>query len=186
MDYKEKTIKSEKIYSGRIITLKVDTIEMPNKKYSKREIVEHPGAAVILPVLPDGRIVLVHNNRAAVGKTLLELPAGMIEPGEEPKETARRELTEETGYAAGEIQFLFDCYSSPGFTNEKLQFFLAKELTHISDETDEEIQGHSILTLEELLQRIDNCNVMDAKTIIGALYLGRIWKDHFPTGQELV
>lgn len=179
MSYKEKTIKSEKIYSGRILTLKVNTVEMPNKKYSKREIIEHPGAAVVLPVLPDGRILLVKNYRSAIGRTLLELPAGLIEAGEEPKQTAQRELQEETGYEAGEMLYLFDTFTSAGFTNEKQQFFLAKDLRFISKEIDEEIESIALLTLDELLQKIDHCGVMDAKTVIGALYLERIWTQHF-------
>ncbi len=184
MDYKEKTIKSERIYSGRVLTLKVDTVEMPNKKYSKREIVEHPGAVVIIPVLPDGRILLVHNHRTAISRSLMELPAGLIELGEEPNETARRELMEETGFAAEEMVFLFDAYSSPGYSNEKQQFFLAKGLVQKTDEIDEEIHSHSILSLDEILQMIDHCGIMDTKTIIGTLYLERVWNKHFPQQQR--
>lgn len=184
MENTEKTIKTETIYSGRILALKVDTVEMPNKKYSKREIVEHPGAVVILPILPDGRILLVHNYRTAVGRTMLELPAGLIERGEEPKDTARRELEEETGYAADEMLFLFDAYPSAGYSNEKQQFFLAKGLLKITDEIDEEIADHTVIELDELLQRIENCGIMDAKTIMGALYLDRIKDEHFRNGEE--
>lgn len=184
MEYREKTVKSETIYSGRVITLKIDTIEMPNQKYSKREIVEHPGAVVILPVLPDGKILFVHNYRTAVSKSLLELPAGLIEYAEEPKDTAKRELLEETGYEASELTYLFDAYSSPGFTNEKWQMFLATGLEKVTDEIDPEIQDHSTYTLAEALDLIDNFRVSDSKTIMGCLYLSRKWEQHFPNSEE--
>ncbi len=184
LDYKEKTIKSEKLYEGRIITLRLDTIEMPNQKYSKREIIAHPGAVVILPVLPDGRIVLIHNYRTAVQRTLMELPAGMIEYQEEPIETAKRELLEETGCQTDNMTFLFDAYSTPGFTDEKWQFFLAKDIEKVSDEIDPEIKGSTILTMDELLEQIDNCRLMDSKTIMATLFLKRHWDQYFPAPLE--
>lgn len=171
MEPKEKIIKTESIYEGRILALKTHTVEMQDKKYSKREIVEHPSAVVIIPVLPDGQILFVNNFRIAVEKELLELPAGLIDHGEEPREAALRELLEETGCESGDVEFIFDAYSSPGFTNEKMHFFLANACAEVSEEIDEEISSVERLTLEDALRHIETGEIVDAKTILGILYL---------------
>ena len=125
MGFEEKTMKSERIYEGKIVNLRVDTVELPDKKYSKREIVEHPGAVGIVPITEDGKIILVKQFRKAVEKPLLEIPAGKIEINEEPKETALRELFEETGYYSNNMEYIIEFYTSPGFSNEKIYLFLA-------------------------------------------------------------
>lgn len=176
MEPKEKIIKSETIYEGRILALRTHTVEMQDKKYSKREIVEHPGASVIIPVLEDGRIIFVKNYRIAVERELIELPAGMISHGEEPREAALRELMEETGCESQHVEFLFDAYSSPGFTNEKMHFFLAEACSQVTEEIDEEISALEFLTLDEAMKRVEIGSIIDAKTILGILYLYRTSK----------
>ncbi|MTI48177.1 NUDIX hydrolase [Sporosalibacterium faouarense] len=175
MIYEEKTMKSEKIYEGRIINLRLDTVELPDKKYTKREIVEHPGAVAIIPVTEDNEVVLVKQYRKAVESELLEIPAGKVEIGENPVTCAVRELKEETGYSAKEIQFLFEFYTSPGFSNEKLHLFLAKGLSEgeAEPENDEYIEVCKI-KLESLVEMINNGELLDSKTVVGVLTLNNI------------
>src|SRR5699024_2850455 len=128
MNFEEKTMKSEKIYEGKIVNLRIDTVELPDKKYSKREIVEHPGAVGIIPLDDENSIILVKQFRKAVEKFLLEIPAGKLEVNEEPRETATRELKEETGIDSNKMEYLLEFHTSPGFSNEKVHLFLATEL----------------------------------------------------------
>ncbi|WP_034429000.1 NUDIX hydrolase, partial [Caldisalinibacter kiritimatiensis] len=120
MTFEEKTMKSEKIYEGKILNLRIDTVELPDKKYTKREIVEHPRAVAIVPITAKGEIILVKQYRKPVEKELLEIPAGKLEVGEEPKTCAIRELKEETGVTANKLTYLFEFFTSPGFSNEKM------------------------------------------------------------------
>ncbi|MEJ8751059.1 NUDIX hydrolase [Lagierella sp. ICN-221743] len=168
---KEQTIKSEMIYEGRILNLRVDTVELKNRKYSKREIVEHSNAVTIIALKGD-KIVFVRQYRKAVDKELLELPAGLIESNELPKEAAQRELQEEIKYDAKNFEYLFDSYSSPGFTDEKMSYFLATDLFSSPLQEDEgEDLNIEEYTLEEALNMIEEGKIEDSKTIIGLLYL---------------
>ena len=110
MVFEEKTMKSERIYEGKILNLRVDTVELPDKKYSKREIVEHPGAVAIIAITKDKKLVMVKQYRKAVEDFLWEIPAGKLEVNEEPKETAIRELREETGYEAKKLSYITEFY----------------------------------------------------------------------------
>jgi ADP-ribose diphosphatase len=134
-----------------------------------REVVEHPGAAVIFPVHSDGGIVLVRQFRHAVGQTLLELPAGTLEPGEAPEACAARELMEETGFRAGKLDPLGIVYSSPGVLGEAMHFFLARDLQACGQDLDpgEKIEVVS-LTVSELWDGIRSGDVRDGKTVVGA------------------
>jgi ADP-ribose pyrophosphatase len=140
----------------------------------EHDIAVHPGAAVILPVLSDGRIVLIHNYRVAVGQELIELPAGTLEPGEPPEECAARELAEETGYRAGRLVPLVSFYSTPGILTERMNTFLATELTPgpTAHESGEHIRVTS-LSLPETLDAIRAARIVDAKTILTLLYYDR-------------
>jgi ADP-ribose pyrophosphatase len=168
MVYEEKTMKCERIYEGKILNLRIDTVELPEKKYSKREIVEHPGGVGIVTVTDDNCVILVKQYRKAVNKTLLEIPAGKIEVNEEPRETAIRELKEETGYDAKEFKYLLEFYTSPGYCNEKIYLFLARGLIEGKQELEDgeycEIVKYSI---DDLLKMIDRGEIIDSKTIIG-------------------
>lgn len=176
MNFEEKTMKTEKIYEGKILNLRIDTVELPDKKYSKREIVEHPGAVAIVPITEEGEVILVKQYRKAVEKELLEIPAGKLEIGEEPRETAIRELKEETGFSSAKIEYITEFYTSAGFTNEKMHLFLATELTEgaAEPEKDEYIEVIK-LDLETLIDKVLKGEILDSKTIIGAL----IAKNHF-------
>ena len=135
------------------------------------DIIIHPGAAVILPVLDDGRIVLIRNERISVERELLELPAGTLDAGEQPQDCARRELTEETGYVAAEMEHLLSFYSSPGFCTELLHTFVARGLRPGPQNTE---VGETIqlapLPHDDVLAAIRDGRICDAKTIVSLLY----------------
>ncbi len=168
MVFEEKTMKSDKLYEGKLLNLRVDTVEIPDKKYSKREIVEHPGGVGIIPVTDDNSIVLVKQYRKAVERFLLEIPAGKLELNEEPRETAIRELKEETGFEAKKIEYLLEFYTSPGFSNEKIYLFLATDLIAGEPTPDSgefiEIEKYNI---DDLIKMIERGEIVDSKTIIG-------------------
>jgi ADP-ribose pyrophosphatase len=159
------------IYQGRVINLRIDEIEVAPGLNVKREVVEHPGAVVIVPIDAEGRILWEKQYRHAAARVLLELPAGTLEPSEEPEATARRELAEETGFAAATWQRLGGFYSAPGFCEEYLHAFVATDLTpeEAEGDEDEDIEVEA-LTLEESLARIDAGDVEDAKSL-AALFL---------------
>lgn len=163
------TIKREKIYDGKIINLVKDTILLPNGKETKRELVEHNGAAVIIAAYDD-KLIFTRQHRHSAGDFTLELPAGKLEKGENPKECALRELKEETGMTAESMEFLFKAYSSIGFSNEILYFYIAKGLTEGEQNPDEDefidIERYSI---EEAVDMIFNGKIIDSKTISGVL-----------------
>lgn len=154
------------IYHGKRVTLEMRYVVDEDGKTREREVVVHPGAAVILPILPDGRVILIRNRRDAVDKTLLELPAGTIDPGENAEACAGRELIEETGYRAGKLTLLGAFYSSPGVMNEKLWAYLAEDLTEDRTNLDEEEKIESEpMTLAAALARLDDGTIEDGKTI---------------------
>ncbi len=177
MTYEEKTMKTDKIYEGKIVNLRVDTVELPDKKYSKREIVEHPGGVGIVAILDDGMVLLVRQYRKAPDKVLLEIPAGKLEVNEEPSETALRELKEETGYTAGKLEYLTEFYTSPGFSTEKIYLFLAEELVPGEQELDTgEFIELEKYTIDELKVMINRGEIMDSKTLIGIQLAANILK----------
>ncbi|MEO1528753.1 MAG: NUDIX hydrolase [Planctomycetota bacterium] len=133
-----------------------------------REVIRHPGAVVLLPVLEDGSVVLIENTRATVGETLLELPAGTREVGEESRTTAARELTEETGFSAGKLELLHEFYSAPGICDELMHLYLATELVAGAPqrEATEQIENR-IASPVEITQWISDGTIRDAKTLVG-------------------
>jgi len=140
-----------------------------------REIVRHPGAVVVLPLLDDGRVCLIRNYRISVRETLIELPAGTLEPGEPPIKNAEREMIEETGYRAAKIEPLHAFYLSPGILDERMHLFLATGLTlgETAREAGEEIEN-LIVPWEEAVGMVYNGQIQDAKTIVGLLYYDRL------------
>lgn len=177
MSYIEKTMKSEKVYEGKMLNLRIDTVELPDKKYSKREIVEHPGAVCIVPITDKNEIYLVNQYRKAIDKEILELPAGKIEIGEEPKDCAIRELKEETGLEANDYEYMLEFYTSPGFCNEKMYLFIARDLEEgeATPDTDEYIDVKKI-PIEKLIHMIEIGEICDSKTIIGIQMVERLLK----------
>ena len=170
----EKTLHSEEIYAGKIITLELQDVELPNGKQAKREIVKHPGAVAILALTNDNKIIMVEQYRKALERTIVEIPAGKLEKGEEPTCCARRELEEETGYVCESVQLLTSFYTSPGFADEIIHVFLAKGLTKKENSAamdEDEFVNLEELTLEEALQYVKEQKINDAKTIYAVQYL---------------
>lgn len=170
-DYKETTVKSETIYEGKILTLKLDTVELPNMKYAKREIALHPRGVGIIALTDRGTMYMVRQYRVAVDETIIEIPAGLVDPGETPQEAAERELQEEIKFKPGKLTYLLDAYSSPGCTNEKLSIFVAQDLEPSEMDFDEtEFLDVLELPIEDLYRDIMNFKINDAKTVIAILY----------------
>lgn len=140
-----------------------------------RDTVQHPGAVAILPLLDGGRVCLIRNFRIAVGRTLVELPAGTLEPGEEPGHTAARELAEETGYVASSIEPLREFTMSPGILNERMHLFLARGLRAgpTAREAGEKIENLEV-PWAEAMQMVDEGEIEDAKTLVGLLFYDRL------------
>jgi ADP-ribose pyrophosphatase len=139
-----------------------------------REVIRHPGAVVILPLVDPDHVCLIHNFRIAVGQRLIELPAGTLEPPEVPLAAARRELTEETGYRTDQFRLLHTFYPSPGILDERMFLYLATELTPGSParQPDEAIEN-LVVPWQTALAMVDDRTIQDAKTIIGLLYYER-------------
>jgi ADP-ribose pyrophosphatase len=169
--FRENTISSTYIYRGRVINLRQDRVNLPNGRETTREIVEHPGAVVILALTDEKKIVTIRQFRKPAGEVLWELPAGTVEPGEDLENCARRELEEETGYYPRKIKKIITFFSTPGFCNERLTIFLAEDLEkrNKNEETDEFIQV-KLIDLTKALKMINKNVIKDAKTIIGILY----------------
>ncbi len=162
---------SDVLFQGKIFRVERTTQVAADGSEHPRQVVRHPGAVVILPVLDDGRICLLRNFRAAVDETLIELPAGTLEPGEEPQQTALRELAEETGYRADRIERLLSFYMSPGILDERMHLFLADRLHPgpSAPEPGERIEPLPC-TWEEAMEMIRGGEIRDSKTLVGLLY----------------
>ncbi|GAB6139167.1 NUDIX hydrolase [Halanaerobaculum tunisiense] len=170
-DLTEEFLGSTKLYEGRIITLKLTEVELPNGQTANREVVEHDGSVAIIPY-QDGKVTLVEQFRTATAETLLELPAGKIETQEKIIESARRELEEETGYRAGSYKKLYQFYTTPGFTNEQITLYLATDLSQYKQQTEaDEFLALRELTIDQIRERLNQGSFKDAKTIIGLQYL---------------
>lgn len=163
---KPEILSSSEIYKGKIFDVRLDEIREGNVEY-KREIVVHGGSAVILPVFADNTVGLVRQYRHAAGKYLLEVPAGLVEPGEDPRDGAIRELEEEVGVVAASVEKLTEFYVSPGFLTEKMFVYLATSLT----ETRQSLDGDEIIQIERIsfadaLAMVGAGEIQDAKTIV--------------------
>ncbi len=174
----EKIINWKEVFRGKLLTLKVAEVELANGVVSTREVVQHRGAVAILPILPSGEILLVSQFRLPAGKVLLEIPAGTLDPQEEPLICAQRELEEETGYVAGRWQELASVFLAPGYSTERIHIFLAEELSpgEMSPDQDE-ILSLKRFPLPQLLKMIEEGEIEDAKTIIALLLYNNLKKE---------
>lgn len=169
---KPEILSNETIYQGKVFELSVAEIREHDAVY-KREIVNHHGSAVIIPVFADGTIALVRQYRHAAGEYLLEIPAGTLSEGEPAETGAARELEEEIGVTARNIEKLSEFYVSPGFLTEKMNLFLATELTESVQNLDEdEFLSIERMSFEEAFEKIRTNEIRDAKTIIGLILAG--------------
>ncbi|CAM5588089.1 MULTISPECIES: NUDIX domain-containing protein [Niallia] len=170
----EKTLKTEHIYSGRIIQVQVDEVELPNGKTSTRELVKHPGAVAVIAITDDNKLVMVEQYRKPLEKVIVEIPAGKLEKDEEPALCARRELEEETGYECESLELVSSFYTSPGFADEIIHVYVAKGLKQKENAAgldEDEFVNVLEITLEEALEFIKEKRIFDAKTIFGVQYL---------------
>jgi ADP-ribose pyrophosphatase len=160
------------VYRGRIVNLVVDDITTDQGINTIREVFQHPGGAAVVPLLPGGDVLLVRQFRYPMQEYLLELPAGKIEGGEAPEETAARELIEEVGHQAARLTKIAECYPTPGFCDEKLHIYLAEGLTPLQAAGDDDEDLEIVrLTRAELQEHLQHGRFRDAKTIIGIQHL---------------
>ena len=165
-------VKSEVVYRGKVFNTKVDQIEYNSGNKAVREVAEHPGGAVVVPVTDEGKIIMVTQHRFPVDKILLELPAGKLGTNEDPLLCAVRELEEETGYKSDNVKEIGSIYTTPGYSSERLWIFLAKNLTPGDHNREEGEYGMEVLefTLKEVEDKIYNREIVDAKTICGIYF----------------
>jgi ADP-ribose pyrophosphatase len=164
-----KTVSSQKVFDGRVFNVTVDTVREGELTY-QREVVHHPGSAVIVPIFDDGTVALVRQYRHPAVRYLLEVPAGTLSHGERPDEGAARELQEELGLIAERMEKLSEFFVSPGFCEEKMWVFLATELVQGQQQLeDDEILEVVRLPIADALEMITSGEIQDAKTIIGLI-----------------
>lgn len=170
----ETLLSSEPIYLGKLVKLYKEMIELPDGQQALREIIKHPGAVAMVPLLDGDRVVLVRQYRTAARKITLELPAGTLEPGEDPEPAAIRELQEEVGYKPGSLERLGSEYTAPGYTSELIHIYLATDLTPSRLDGDEdEFIDTVILPFDEAMAMIERGEIDDGKTLIGLLWTAR-------------
>lgn len=173
----EEHLSSDWVFEGTLLKIRVDKVRTPSGKEAQRELVEHPGSVVIVPVTTDGKVLFIRQFRYATDKYLLELPAGLVDEGECAEETAKRELLEETSYQVGTIRELCKVYISPGYTEEVTTIFLAEDCTPVEyeDDEDEPIQIFPVpLTDIQDMLTPGGADAVDAQTMLGMLWLVRL------------
>jgi ADP-ribose pyrophosphatase len=184
MEYKNPetaVVSHREVYSGKIVKLHVDEIRQESGETSLREVVMHPGGVTAVPVLNDGRLLLIRQFRYPIGKFILELPAGKLDSGQSPRDTVARELEEETGYCAGQLTYESTFYTTPGISNESIHLYIARDLIGSEQRLEE---GEHItleaLSLKECLQKIATGEINDGKTILGILWYQMKLSQAFP------
>ena len=174
-DLKEKKINSKIVYCGDFLDVRKDDVILPNGKTSSREWINHPGAVVVIPILPNGDIAMIRQFRYSVGEEFIELPAGKLDKGETPEECAKRELEEEIGFKTNKLNFIATIHPAIGFANEKMSIFLAKDLIKTQENRDvDEFLELIPTTLDKALNLVWSNKITDVKTIIGILWYQKI------------
>jgi ADP-ribose diphosphatase len=159
---------TKSIYHGKVITLNIDTVTLPNGVTVDLEMVRHPGAAAVVPLKEDGTVILIRQFRHAAGGFIYEIPAGKLQPGEDPKACAARELEEEIGYQAGRLELLSSIFTAPGFTDEVIHIYKATAMTKGRQHLDrDEVLEVVEMPLQEALDMIRVGSIRDAKTMVG-------------------
>jgi ADP-ribose pyrophosphatase len=161
-------VQTRQIYTGIVVNLSVDTVTLPNGLTVDLEVVRHPGAAAVVPLKEDGRVILIRQFRHAAGGFIYEIPAGKLHPGEDPTVCAARELEEEVGYRAGRFDLLASIFTAPGFTDEVIHVYRATELTSGRQQLDrDEVLEVTEMPLQEAIRMIETGAIRDAKSIVG-------------------
>jgi ADP-ribose pyrophosphatase len=170
----EKVLSTELVFPGRFLKIWRDDVELPNGHRSFREYIKHPGAAMVIPRLPNGKYLMIYQYRHAVGQVFLEFPAGKSDRGESTEKTAARELQEEVGYKPGKLTLLTHIHPVIGYSNEQIDLYMAEELTPAPAMLDpDEVLEMVELTAEEIEEKIWKNEITDVKTQIGAFWLFR-------------
>jgi ADP-ribose pyrophosphatase len=173
--FEEVTLSTQPIFEGKIISLQVDTVRLPNGKTATREIVKHPGAVAVL-ALVDDKMLVVEQYRKPLERNQIEIPAGKLDAGEDPLEAAKRELEEETGYRCDTMKLVCSFYTSPGFADEIIHLYVADQLTKGDAHLDEdEFLDVESITLEQAQQYMREQRISDAKTLT-AVYAWQVYK----------
>jgi ADP-ribose pyrophosphatase len=182
----EKTVESVTVHEGKFLTLKCDTVELPDGKHATREYVEHPGAVMILPMYDDGRVLLERQFRYPIGKVLLEFPAGKLDPDEDELACAKRELQEETGYTARDWFFLTRVHPVISYSTEFIDLYLARGLTEGESKLDDgEFLETFVATQAQLAEWVKSGKISDVKTIIGAFWVEKILSGEWKLGDPI-
>ena len=174
-DLTEHQLRSKTVYRGRLLEVREDEVRLPDGSTSRREYIVHPGAAVML-AMPDAQSVIIERQyRYALRTHVFELPAGKIDPGEDPLDTAKRELLEETGYRARKWRHLLTTYPVVGYSDERIDLYLARDLEHIGRALDDgEFLDVLVVPLAEAIEWVKRGRIREAKTIMGLLLAERI------------
>ena len=175
MELFEKQIASKQIFDGKVVKLFVDDIELPNGKGAFREVVRHPGAVCVIPITDDGEVIMVKQFRYPFSSVLLEIPAGKLEPNEDPLDAVKRELEEESGVVAENIEFIGMTYTTVAFTDEKIYTYMATGLTFKESHPDEDEFLEVVrLPLDTLVNMVMSGEIKDSKTQVAILKAERL------------
>ena len=165
-----KTLESRRIYEGKVVNLSVDRVELPNGNVTELEVIRHQGAAAVVPLTAEGEVLLVRQFRYATGGWLLEIPAGKLDPGEAPDVCATRETEEEVGYRAGKLDSLGWIWTTPGFTDEKIWLYLARDLAPGNQDLGgDEVLSVETMPLAEAISRVHQGEICDGKSVCALL-----------------
>lgn len=166
----ERVLSEEQAWRGRILDVRSLKVELPNGHVSGRDIIRHPGAAAVVALTSEGKIALVRQYRTALDRVTVEIPAGKLDPGEDPLECAKRELHEETGFVPGKIRYLTTIATTPGFCDEVIHIYFATQLRFDgANPDDDEFVNVDLVPLSELIDAVLDGKIEDAKTVVGAL-----------------
>jgi ADP-ribose pyrophosphatase len=172
---REEILSTETIFDGRIVHLRVHSVRLPDGKMGKRELIEHQGAVAVVAVDEDGYVLLVRQFRIGADRIMTEIPAGLLEPGEDPLATAERELREETGYRPLNLDSLGGIYVAPGYTSEYIHLFFAQGYEHdpLAQDADEFVETLRV-PLHEALEMVEQGEIVEAKSVIALMKVARL------------
>lgn len=173
-DFTESALSSKTVYRGKLLHVLEDEVRLPDGGTARREYIRHPGAAAMVPLLDPDTVVLVRQYRYPLGRHFYEIPAGKIEQGEEPLRTAQRELREECGFEAGEWQRLGTIHPCIGYSDERIELYLARQMAHVGHAPDDgEFIEVATVSIAEALRWVKEGKISDQKTIIGLLWVDK-------------
>lgn len=182
----EKTVESITVHQGKFLTLKCDTVELPDGKHATREYVEHPGAVMVIPQFDDGRLLLERQYRYPIAEVMLEFPAGKLDAGEDRLTCAKRELQEETGYTASEWFFITRIHPVISYSTEFIDLYLARGLTEGANKLDEgEFLETFIAEPAQLSEWVKSGKISDVKTIIGSFWMEKVMSGEWALGAPI-